>query len=300
MIVLLAAVLIVTAGLSTALWFSPTAAERVSGNAISRFFVSVAALTGFDQSNWWHWFVAVLAGFFLGTFIWYVTQQVKFAPSANPKKPWRTLTISFRRMHFEDKTLNDNVKYARHAISIDENRTAFQRVGWGDPSDAWPSKDAQGIDTFQQYWFAGNHSDIGGSYAENESRLSDITMSWMIEAAEGINDGIKIDKSVLELYPSADGMQHDQRKEGFPIITKWLRLTWPGTCRKIPGPNTTLHDSVYERFKIPNVVHYDVAAPYRPEALRTHVDLVPYYKDIPEPRQQNRFVAYVRSFFLTS
>jgi hypothetical protein len=94
----------------------------------------------------------MLASFGLVTIIWYVTQQVKFAPSANPKKPWRTLNISFRPMHFEDKTLDDNVKYARHAISIDENRAAFQRVGWGDPHGARPDKDALGIDTFQQYW----------------------------------------------------------------------------------------------------------------------------------------------------
>jgi hypothetical protein len=32
-----------------------------------------------------------------------------------------------------------------------------------------------------QLWFAGNHSDIGGSYAEAESRLSDNALWWMIE-----------------------------------------------------------------------------------------------------------------------
>jgi hypothetical protein len=149
-----------------------------------------------------------------------------------------------------------------------------------------PEKDEQGINTFQQYWLAGNHSDIGGSYVENESRLSDITMGWMIEAAEIIKGGIKIDKSVLQLYPSLEGMQHDQRKEGFPVLTKWFRLTWPGKIRKITGPKTTLHESIFERFKLPAVVQYDIAAPYRPETLRTHEKLVAYYKDIPEPKAQ--------------
>jgi hypothetical protein len=32
------------------------------------------------------------------------------------------------------ETLKDNVHYARHAISIDENRASFSRVGWGDPT----------------------------------------------------------------------------------------------------------------------------------------------------------------------
>ena len=34
-----------------------------------------------------------------------------------------------------------------------------------------------------QLWFAGNHSDIGGSFAEAESRPSDNALWWMIEQA---------------------------------------------------------------------------------------------------------------------
>ena len=41
---------------------------------------------------------------FLTVFVWYVTQQAKFAPEADPKRPWRTLTIWFGRMSFDDKT----------------------------------------------------------------------------------------------------------------------------------------------------------------------------------------------------
>jgi hypothetical protein len=84
----------------------------------------------------------------------------------------------------------------------------------------------------------------------------------MIDAAEKVEGGIKIDKSVLQLYPSVDGMQHDQRKEGFPLLTKWIGITWPGGPRKIPDPKAPLHPSVYERFKLPAVVQYDIAAPY--------------------------------------
>jgi uncharacterized protein (DUF2235 family) len=300
LIILVLAVLAVAAVFAAGFWFAQPVAEMVFGSTIGSFFAGLAELIHFDTASWWHSFFAVLSGFVLTTFIWYVTQQVKFAPTANPKKWWRTLNISFRRMAFEDKTLNDNVRYARHAISIDENRAAFQRVGWGAASANRPDKDEQGIDTFQQYWFAGNHSDIGGSYFENESRLSDISMGWMIEAAKKIKGGIKIDKSVLQLYPSPGGMQHDQRKEGFPLLTKWLRLTWPGKRRKIPDTKAPLDDSVYARFKLPAVIQYDVAAPYRPETLRTHERLTQYYKDIPEPKPENKLVAYIKSFFLTT
>ena len=45
---------------------------------------------------------------------------------------------------------------------------------------------------FRQWWFAGNHSDIGGSYPETESRLSDIALEWMIEEATAIPNGLKV------------------------------------------------------------------------------------------------------------
>jgi len=299
LIIMLAAVIALAGAAATALWLNQPVADMVFGSTVGGFFAGLSALIHFDTASWWQWFSAVLGAFVLVMFLWYVTQQVKFAPRADPKKPWRTMNISFGRMSFEDKTLNDNVRYARHAISTDENRVAFQRVGWGAASANRPDKDEQGIETFQQYWFAGNHSDIGGSYLENESRLSDITLAWMIEAAEIIKGGIAIDKSVLQLSPSPNGMQHDQRKEGFPVITKWTGLTWPGKRREIPGPKTTLDDSVYERFKLPAVVQYDIGAPYRPETLRTHERLADYYKDIPEPKPENKFIACIKSFFLT-
>jgi hypothetical protein len=58
-----------------------------------------------------------------------------------------------------------------------------------------------------------NHADIGGSYPENESRLSDIALDWMVEfITDKIPeaDRVIVDKSLLGLYPSADGMMHDE------------------------------------------------------------------------------------------
>lgn len=45
-----------------------------------------------------------------------------------------------------------------------------------------------------------------------------------------------------------------------------------------------LHSSVKERFALLNVQQYDVMAPYRPEALRGHQDLMSYYEGLPLPR----------------
>jgi hypothetical protein len=55
-------------------------------------------------------------------------------------------------------------------------------------------------------WFAGNHSDVGGSYPENETRLSDISLGWMAHAAQTFPDrkgpdgfGIKVHDRFLKL-----------------------------------------------------------------------------------------------------
>ncbi len=120
----------------------------------------------------------------------------------------------------------------------------------------------------------------------------------MVDAATTIRDRIKIDRSVLQLYPSADGMQHDERKVGFPVLTSWLRLTWQGKQRDIRDPNAPLHDSVYQRFALPGVIHYDSVLPYRPEGLRRHAKLAHYYKNIPVPPEQTGVLGYIRSFIL--
>ncbi len=61
--------------------------------------------------------------------------------------------------------------------------------------------------------FAGNHADIGGSYPENESRLSDIALGWMVDFVTNRlpeEARLSIDDRYLKLYPSSDGMMHDE------------------------------------------------------------------------------------------
>ena len=75
---------------------------------------------------------------------------------------------------------------------------------------------------FKQMWFAGSHSDVGGSYPETESRLSDIALAWMVGEAEYLPHPIRIDRSVLKLYPDAAGGQHNERKAAMTACPRWL------------------------------------------------------------------------------
>jgi uncharacterized protein (DUF2235 family) len=183
---------------------------------------------------------------------------------------------------FYDTRLNENVGYAKHAISIDENRKDFARVGWGykddDHKHAGSNRDAEENIWFEQVWFAGNHSDIGGSYPENESRLSDISLDWMLKCVSVIPDGLKYDCAVLKRFPYPDGMQHDEVKSGLGLLTKVLGVTYAKRERILPGPSATMHRSVYKRLDLREVLLYDQMGPYRPNTLKTHVDFARYYE----------------------
>lgn len=71
---------------------------------------------------------------------------------------------------------NPDLHIVRHAVSIDERRAFFRQNLFGEPHD--PQQD------IREVWFAGVHSDVGGSYPESESQLSQIALRWMLCEAE--------------------------------------------------------------------------------------------------------------------
>lgn len=220
------------------------------------------------------------------TVIVFVYTHIKFDFRV-PEYVWweKLLTFHFTDMWqwFYDIRLNENVGYAKHAISIDENRKDFARVGWGykgdDHKHADSNRDSQGNIWFEQVWFSGNHSDIGGSYPENESRLSDTALDWMLKCATVIPNGLAYDSSVIQPFPSPDGMQHDEVKSGLGLLTKFTGLSYVKKERVLPGPGAVMHRSVYSRFDLPEIQLYDHFGSYRPNTLRTHADFARFYDE---------------------
>ena len=252
------------AGLATALWFNQPVARRRFGSTLGASSW-LAALVHFEAGRGGRGFLPCSRGFARsrssGTL-----RSSEVRAGRRSEKPWRTINISFRRMSFEDKTLNDNVRYARHAISIDENRAASRASGGAAPKV--PAR--QGRTGARRSSSSGSLAIIPilAAATPRKLRLSDITLAWMADAANG-QMRIMIDKSELQLPPPSDGMQHDQRKAGFPLLTSWLHLTWQGKQRDIGNPNAPLDDSVYARFALPGVIHYDAVQPYRPRGCGT-------------------------------
>jgi Uncharacterized alpha/beta hydrolase domain (DUF2235) len=106
---------------------------------------------------------------------------LKWAPPLTGYDFWKWLkTIHFAELkqRFYDTTLNVNVGYAKHAISIDENRKDFARVGWKPTASKLNKRDDAGYLYFEQVWFPGVHADIGGGYEENGSPTTRSPGCW--------------------------------------------------------------------------------------------------------------------------
>lgn len=210
----------------------------------------------------------------------YVATHLKCAVGLPGYSFWRTLHLASPKMKFYDLHLNNAVWYARHAMSIDENRADFARVPWGGSHNKGPQRPNEYPDWLQQVWFAGNHSDIGGSYPENEARLSDISLGWMLRAAKNLPDaatpdgfGIKVDDRYMALHPDPLGPQHDEREPGYLRG----RFKWSEGLRRVED-EAILHSSVLARFAAPEgVQHFYRRAVYRPSNLSGHTKVKQYY-----------------------
>ncbi len=126
--------------------------------------------------------------------------------------------------NFHDTELSHIVRHARHALAIDEARKQFPPTLWDDASAA-----EKGIDA-KQVWFAGVHSDIGGTF--KDSTLGDCAGEWM--AREAAACGLGFSSSFWEtLHPAPLGKIN---APGFPQKPR----------RKIPT-GALLHQSVKTR-----------------------------------------------------
>jgi uncharacterized protein (DUF2235 family) len=134
---------------------------------------------------------------------------------------------------FYDTKLGKNIRTARHALALDEQRRDFIPTLW----QPRPNLD------LQQVWFSGSHSDIGGSYKPDKdgSILADNSLNWMVQAAQSA--GLTIEahlKQNLKQNPLAT--LHNSRRSFYRLKQKYHR---PILQPDIP---TRIHESVKTRY----------------------------------------------------
>ena len=139
---------------------------------------------------------------------------------------------------------NKIVDHVYHAIAIDDERKSFLPRVW----------DEEGLDgKITQVWFAGMHSDVGGSY--NQTGLAYETMVWMMERAEHhgldfVEDALKIAKDKANVH----GKLHNSR-DGLAIYYRYAPRNIEELCTKnkanrskLNGP-IKIHQSVIDRME---------------------------------------------------
>ncbi|MEM7256656.1 MAG: DUF2235 domain-containing protein [Pseudomonadota bacterium] len=193
------------------------------------------------------------------------------------------LTERFAPHEFHDHHLSDQVPFAFHAVSIDENRKHFAAELW--------ENDPAPHEAFEQRWFPGVHSDIGGSYPDGDTGtgrdLGRMSLEWMLSRLQQHNTGFLVNTQKLDLKPAADaahyhlGEQHDERSRrsllGL-IPTGWL---WPIGYRQ-KASDAPLEPDANDVWRVGQLdqrvdARFTAQSDYRPQALRLHLQFKDRY-----------------------
>ena len=88
-----------------------------------------------------------------------------------------------RQYKFHDMKLSSLVQSARHALALDERRVFYKPAKWDNlDGNKGLNRGVTGpLRPYQQLWFVGNHSIVGGSGAAQP--LSSIALDWVVQGA---------------------------------------------------------------------------------------------------------------------
>jgi uncharacterized protein (DUF2235 family) len=164
--------------------------------------------------------------------------------------PFSVMGLFESHDEFYDTKMGSNVSIARHALAIDEQREDFEPTIWTPRS---------GVD-LKQVWFAGVHSDIGGSYPPDKQtglRSADTPLAWMLD--EAISAGLIIEPHIRDsLTDGTKGKLHKSRNHVYRLKSPLHRPLF------IDSKPTKIHPSVKSR--------YLADSSYRPPQLRKLVE----------------------------
>ncbi|KAL8783074.1 MAG: hypothetical protein Q9213_004886 [Squamulea squamosa] len=212
-------------------------------------------------------------------------------PHTNPPQPikiravgvWDTVGgLGEDKLAWHDTSLGSIVEHGYHILSLNERRGYFAPTLWDSPTIPRP------LETLEQCWMAGDHSNIGGSWEEQQ--ISDITLAWMMSRFDAL--GVKFDESYLyhEYTKFNEWVKTKGPDAGYPPslsprqwgegrskeISRFLNVGWGGRVQRTPGEykglkntNETMHPAVrYRHFcKNQGQLGADDSTAFNPSAL---------------------------------
>jgi uncharacterized protein (DUF2235 family) len=154
-----------------------------------------------------------------------------------------------------------NVGTARHAMATDERRRFYEIYRFD------PELVAGDPVRFQERWFAGVHSDVGGQFEDH--RLSDIAFCWMAHEAEAA--GLRIDENVYCRLVGTDFGEplSDDYSQGLIHHNGWPWWFLGGWRPRKILEREAVDPSVHQRI----AATADTDEPYRPSLPDASVDV---------------------------
>jgi uncharacterized protein (DUF2235 family) len=189
---------------------------------------------------------------------------------------WILDPINTKSGHLPYTASLPDVPILRHAVSIDERRAFFRQNLIREPVAA--------NQNLKQVWFAGVHSDVGGSYPESESGLSKIALRWMLCEAQSAGLLLDPQKVIDVLGGKSPYVPPDPRAELHKSLTKfwWLGEVWPKRhFYPVPVPGQATPD-----YK--SNIRLNLARPRTiPEGAHIHQSAFDRTRDVPKYRPKN-------------
>jgi uncharacterized protein (DUF2235 family) len=145
--------------------------------------------------------------------------------------------LNWNPERFHDTELSSQVRYAYHALALDEHRRDYAAPVWTNPSAA-PGQ------AVEQRWFLGAHGDVVGGYQE-QKELALIPLAWMQQKAQAA--GLHFSQAV-EVPPDTYAKTlHDS-------FTDFLRGTYRRMLVRYYRPlgyglNESLDPSIWQRIQ---------------------------------------------------
>lgn len=139
--------------------------------------------------------------------------------------------LNRNKYKYHDVGLHPTIENAFHALAIDERRKPFAPSLWTRPP-GWTGN-------LEQVWFAGVHSNVGGSY--HPDGLANEALHWMVEKAEGL--GLEFDDAYLKHYrPCFNSALFDSMSAKYRVFGEHIR---PVGAQAADGES--VHKSVSDR-----------------------------------------------------
>ena len=181
-----------------------------------------------------------------------------------PVDELKHITDIFWPSRFNDLVPGEEIKRARHALALDDERQTFTPELWNETGETDPER-------VKQVWFAGAHSNVGGGYPKHGMSL--VALDWMMAEAERAGPGgvglrfIDADRLYAGTHQDVHDKLYDSRA-GLGVYYRWEPRDVAGLC-KTHGVAPRVHVTVFERIAMRTDGYAPGNIPYGSEVVVT-------------------------------